>query len=147
MPDLATFFQKKKTELVQDQKRRAAVRQQWLDDLRGLRAELRKWLEPAEREGLLVEEYDHPVREQLLGAYDAPALRFGFGGVEARIVPVARYIVGGTGRVDVEFPGDRVLLVRQGRDNGWQIVRDDRPEGRPLTMDAFAQVVQEAFSQ
>ncbi len=147
MPDLATFFREKKQDLVQDQKRREEVRQQWLGDLRALRARLRRWLEPAEREGLQVEEYDHPVREQLLGSYDAPALRLRYGGIEAQVVPVARYIVGGTGRVDVEFPGSRVLLVREGRESQWQIVREDPPEKLPFTPDTFADVVQEAFSQ
>lgn len=146
MPDLAAFFREKKKQAHAEDRRQQRAREQWLADLRALLDQLKKWLEPATREGLKVEEYDRTVREGLLGSYSAPALKLTFGSTEAHIVPVARYVVGGTGRVDVEFPGGRILLIRQGDEGQWTVVPEDRTGKKPLSEETFSEIVQEAFS-
>ncbi|MCX7751179.1 MAG: hypothetical protein N2320_06575, partial [Candidatus Bipolaricaulota bacterium] len=145
-PDLATFFRDKKKQAQTEDRRQQEARDQWLADLRALLDQLKTWLEPATQEGLMVEEYDHTVREGLLGTYNAPALKLSFGTTETHIVPVARYVVGGTGRVDVEFPGGRILLIRQGVEGQWMVVPEDRIGKKPLNEETFSEIVQEAFS-
>src|SRR6185295_6689793 len=87
------------------------ARNAWLEAIRGLYANLRSWLSESEKEGLVkIVDADKAITERLLGTYDAPVLRLLFADQCVVIVPVARYVFGGVGRVDMTL-GPRSFML------------------------------------
>ena len=144
MGDLAAFFREKHKQTQQWKKERQKILEEWQKVLHDLFQQLREWLRPAEEEGLQIRTSTMEVHEELLGTYKVPALELSFGTIRVRIVPRARLIVGGAGRVEIESSRGNVALVRTQPDSEWFLSY----EGRliPLTQGTFTDLIQELFA-
>lgn len=100
------------------------LRGEWLASLEELMSRLREWLSTAEKEGLFNLAAERVIRkEDRLGEYEAPALRIETPkGDIIEITPKARYVVGAYGRVDLESPPNKAILV-QDSPGHWQFAR------------------------
>ena len=98
-----------------------ATKQEWLEELDKLLADIDKWLESSKKLGLVVKESIIEKSEELLGIYKAPQRVIEFGGRTVHITPVGRGIVGAQGRVDIRAPGAiYYLLLNEGE---WSIMK------------------------
>jgi hypothetical protein len=117
-----------------------AVQKEWIGAVRRLIDQMAAWLRAADTEHLLeVEEECHKLREIDVGVYTAPVLVIRLESQEARVIPVARMVVGpdlsnGTirvnrafGRVDLTDGGKKFMLFRSQKDpsDRWVIVEDE----------------------
>lgn len=144
MTDLAEFFREKKKKPHEEEERRRKVIEEWQRDLEELFKDIEGWLQPAVKEGLEVQRGSRVIREELLGDYKVPTLTLRFGRQQVEIVPVGRLVFGATGRVDIDFAGGKVLLVRPATDEPWLIVRKERKE--KLSETTFSALIQEIFA-
>lgn len=106
--------QKQDAEAEHEQVNWAEIRGSWTSDLHALISQFKEWLRDAVAERLLtVEEHDVTISEDDLGTYQAPALAIcAPRSRSVQIVPKARLIVGGKGRVDFESGPNRATLIR-----------------------------------
>lgn len=146
MADLAEFFRKKKEAIAQLESNREGLLEEWLEALSQLYAQLERWLEPAQAEGLKIRRYEKEITEYELGNYKAPALELSFGLETVHLEPVARFIVGGAGRVDMDSPRGIFKLIRDPATRGWFLVRKTLADAEPLNEDSFATLIQEIFA-
>ena len=128
------------------------VREEWLRAIDELFGRFRGWLTEAETVGLrVVEDKDH-VNEDRLGTYSVPTLQLIFpSGDSILIKPKARYVVGGSGRVDFErVPRSMILVRKQAEPPLWQFARLVPSYGRwtfeDLSEDSFWKVIDELFA-
>jgi hypothetical protein len=146
MSDLAEFFRKKKEGVAPLESRKEEILKEWLEALNSLIHQLERWLEPALGEGLKIELDQKEITEYDLGTYSAPALKISFGSRMVRVEPVARFIVGGTGRVDIDSPRGIFKLIRDPATRRWFLVRRTLAEAEPLTETSFSRLMQEIFA-
>nr|BAL56650.1 hypothetical conserved protein [uncultured Acetothermia bacterium]BAL56851.1 hypothetical conserved protein [uncultured Acetothermia bacterium]BAL59319.1 hypothetical conserved protein [Candidatus Acetothermum autotrophicum] len=145
MTDLAEFFRKKKEAVAQLESRREQVLEDWLKALNNLYDKLDRWLKPAVSEGLKVRRYQKEIIEYELGTYQAPALEISFGLRTVHFEPVARFIVGGAGRVDVNSPRGIFKLIRDPDTQEWLLVRRTLADAEPLNKNSFETLIKEIF--
>ncbi|MBM4041809.1 MAG: hypothetical protein FJ290_25200 [Planctomycetes bacterium] len=133
----------------QDQQKRLAndaarVREEWSRELEALMAQLDRWLAPAVAAGLKLVPSEITVSEQALGSYQAPARTVELAGNQVAIRPVARIIVGGHGRVDVEGENGSASLIYWKPEARWMIVKErDWHKRVPLTEETFEALMEE----
>src|SRR5262249_10729582 len=87
------------------------------------------------------------IREDRIGSYHVPVLTIQSAQGRLMLNPIARFIVGAKGRVDLDvFPSyDSVPIIRT--DGGWQFKSDDRPElDQPWAEDSFTRIAAELMS-
>jgi hypothetical protein len=117
-------------------------KQHWLQALDQLMDLLGSWLHAAQSEGLVkIDKSAAPVREERLGLYMAPKLKVVTPrGDTVTIAPRARYVVGAEGRVDMECPPKKAILLHRGS-QGWQIANLAQTQAgwsfEPLTEESF----------
>lgn len=104
-------------------------KQQWLEDVRRLLDEIQSWCE-AER--WLVHRQAKKIRERKFGEYEVDALTVKGPQGHLCVDPVARFVMGAKGRVDLyAWPSlHRFMLVRE--DGAW-IIRTDSGVKWPTT--------------
>jgi hypothetical protein len=121
-----------------------AMREEWMDAIHALMSLLGSWLGEAVQEGLFTVNDEVVERtEQRLGTYEVPALRLTTPrGETIRITPKARQVAGGDGRVDLESPPKKLILMRVEPDC-WQFARLAPQEGGWVTQD----LTEESFWQ
>ncbi len=126
-----------------DMKFAALVVGKWRQQLRGLFDTFRSWLD-AFKPTPFIEEGDVTLREQPSGPYAVPVMTVSLGTKKATIEPVAAWVVGANGRVDLRGPSDEFTFLLQGEKWLWV---DDRPPGRltPLTKDIFLELIRFAL--
>ncbi len=146
MSDLGEFFRRKKEQEAEWQRERTEILKEWLGELVELRNRLLYWLRPAISAGVKVKLPQIEISEEILGTYKAPALEIAFGLRRALIRPVARIIVGGQGRVDIESPLGNFLLIRRSPEAGWFLIRKSWDDAKPLTEEVFADLIKDIFS-
>lgn len=146
MADLAEFFRKKKEVVAQLEGRKEKILEEWLEALGKLYDQLEQWLRPAQAEGLKIRRYQKEISEYELGTYQAPALEICFGLSKVRIEPVARFIVGGAGRVDIDSSRGIFKLIRDSGTQGWFIVRKTLANAEPLSESSFEALIKEIFA-
>ncbi len=146
MNDLVEFFRKKKESVAQLELDKEKMLQEWLDALKKLFDQFEKWLEPATNEGLAVKPYHKEIAEEDLGMYQAPALEVSFGLRKVRIEPIARLIIGGAGRVDVDSWRGIFKLIRSAPQGEWYLVRKSLAEREPLDERVFTNLIKEIFA-
>jgi hypothetical protein len=87
-------------------------RDAWLERLRGLFADIKTWLEPLRKEGLVdFSDSEVVIAEEWIGTYQAPQLEIQSVGDRVRLAPVGTLIVGGLGRIDMRGPKNRTLML------------------------------------
>jgi len=98
-----------------------AARRQWLDDLNALVHDIELW--SAENDWAVKVERKR-IREDEIGVYSAPALIIQTAQGRLYFTPIARYIGGGDGRIEITAPSFRsVVLIRRG--HNWRFYDDD----------------------
>ncbi len=145
MNELAEFFRKKKGAVAQLESEGAKMLQDWLEVLGKLNKQLIEWLGAATHEGLAIKPYSKEIAEERLGTYQAPALEVTFGGIKMRVEPVARFVVGGYGRVDIDSRRGIFKLILDDK-GAWLLVRRSLADAEPLTESSFSKLVQEIFA-
>lgn len=132
-PDpLIDFLRQQKQDTQHKQENWAKIRESWITDLRALMSQFKAWLKDAVAEQLIeVQEHEVPLSEDNLGTYNAPSLTISAPRARSiHIVPKARLIFGGQGRVDFECGPNRAKLIRVDKEH-WKFVREDF-SGAPL---------------
>jgi hypothetical protein len=123
-----------------------AIREEWSNAVIELMGLLSRWLSEAVQEGLFAVADEVVERtEERMGTYQVPALRLTTPkGETIRIVPKARHAAGTYGRVDLECPPKKSILVRTEPDR-WQFARLEPGErgwiNRDLDEDSFWQAI------
>lgn len=99
---------------------------EWKSDVANLVAKIAGWLREASQQGLVnLEEKVVPIQEEPLGELFLQSLRIHAPrGRVVSVQPIARYVVGGEGRVDLLNGPRRVTLVRL-KDHNWAIARTE----------------------
>ena len=87
-------------------------RDAWVKQVEALIHQIKSWLGPLlEEKQLALVEGKTFLQEEYIGRYEVPWLEVLIGKQRARIIPKATLVVGSFGRVDMEGPMGRVLLV------------------------------------
>jgi len=83
------------------------------------------------------------MREERSGEYEAARLLITSNGQMMRVEPVASWIVGADGRVDLRGIGGPFTLLYSQQDGGWLYLRETLPmEMYPLTQELFLQLAE-----
>lgn len=89
-----------------------ARRQAWIEQVAALIQLIKTWLQPFYDKKLLDwVEGQTTLEEEYIGRYEVPWLEVLIGRQRARIMPKGSLVVGSFGRVDMEGPMGRVLLI------------------------------------
>jgi len=112
----------------------------WREQLRLLFGNIRQWCE-ALPGGAYVQEEPILMREERSGEYEAARLLITSNGQLMRVEPVASWIVGADGRVDLRGIGGPFTLLYSQQGGGWLYLRETLPmEMYPLTQELFLQL-------
>ena len=119
----------------------------WRLALGELSIKIRRWLdEPIKRKLVEVSAYEKTLNEERLGAYEVKGLIVSLGQQRVTFDPVATYVVGAFGRVDMIGPAAKFTLVRERDDGHWSLINPIDPRLRePLTKDLFERRLLEAL--
>lgn len=147
MNNLAEFFRKKRADTELSVEQINEIKADWLLTLKTFFDLIVKWLEPAAKEGLEIKEQRIIISEEIIGQYSIPSLELSFLERLVYIRPVARFVVGALGRVDIIHPSGSIVLLYYGQDKGWYVSSKGYPtEEQLLTEDKFSAIIQEVFS-
>jgi len=121
---------------------REALLPPWVADLDLLLSQVESW---CEEQGWPHKRQDKVLRERLLGPYEVEQLRFHTGQAGLMLDPIARFVPGGLGLVDLYvLPTlDSVIILRT--DDGWvlQVERPGSVQVLPWTKEQFGAAVNE----
>ena len=121
-------------------------RAEWIGAVERLIADVEAW---ATKRGWWVHREDKTVSDddQRIGTYHAPMLRIQTPTARLILEPIARYVVGAEGRVDLAiFPSyHSVAIVR--RDDGWQMLSDRTGRAKRWSENAFVKTVESLTSK
>lgn len=79
------------------------IKSDWLADIQSFYARVKQWLhEPISEKLLSIKEGVADINEEHLGPYQAPALFISTEWSSVSLVPVARFVVGAQGRIDMK---------------------------------------------
>jgi len=114
----------------------------WREQLRLLFGNIRQWCE-ALPGGAYVQEEPILMREERSGEYEAARLLITSNGQLMRVEPVASWIVGADGRVDLRGIGGPFTLLYSQQGGGWLYLRETLPMAMyPLTQELFLQLAE-----
>jgi hypothetical protein len=86
------------------------IKEEWLKQLNILYSNVSDWLNEYINRGQISINYrDIQMNESAMGYYTAKIMEIHFGGKVVRLIPVARLIIGGNGRVDLEGSNSKVI--------------------------------------
>lgn len=84
----------------------------WLRQIDKLYELVRAWLAPLSSDGTVkITTGWQPLAEQYIGSYDAPTLEIEIRKTKVTLTPRATLVIGSYGRVDLEGPAEKTLLV------------------------------------
>ena len=132
---LEEILERKREEQVASEFEHTSVRQEWISNCEKLMSRITEWLKPLEDENYLEIQLEYiPIREALIGDYEAPALQLVFlDSLILNLKPVGHFIIGSQGRVDVASGGTRLaMLIHKGNDK-WDFARREERYGKPRT--------------
>jgi hypothetical protein len=144
MDDLTEFLKNMKTAEKSGQTKLRNIKDKWMGTIHSLFETIREWIKKAEDEGL-VSVYRHNVQlsEKNIGRYTVDKLELLVLDRQIIIEPIARFIDGCDGRVDI-FHGHEAfkLLYIENKDE-W-FIEDKKNPGiqRPLDRDSFVEILQ-----
>ena len=76
---LEEILERKRKRLTESEFEHVAVRQEWISNCEKLMSRITEWLKPLEGENYLEIQLEYvPIREALIGDYEAPALQLVF---------------------------------------------------------------------
>ncbi len=111
-----------------------AKRDEWIAAVEGIVAQAEAW---AIGQGWLVHRSQKTITEDQLGTYEVPVLTIQTPNGPLILDPIARFIIGALGRVDLcVFPSyEKVIIART--ETGWQFVIKPPVVDRPWSESAF----------
>lgn len=150
MSDLAKFLRSKKRMVKQRKQRQTELLKRWQRSIEDLIGTIESWVSPAISEGLKVQRDEVQIEEEDLGKYKLPALKMRFDGIRVEVKPVARFVLGAQGRVDIVSPLGVFYLLRfenADAEGGveWYLVRDRLEDKKPLTKQVFEELLKDIF--
>jgi len=146
MSGLAEFLKGKKYSETQERRREEKLLLEWQEAVSNLFTKIENWLAPAMSEGLNLKRYMTEIDEKGLGKYTVPALELEFEGIQVKIEPVGRLVVGARGRVDISSPLGIYHLVRLGPEkDGWYLIRESVDDRKRLTKQTLEELLKEIF--
>ncbi len=114
----------------------------WRGQLQQLFADVRRWCQGLPG-GAYVQEEPMVVREERSGEYEVTRLIVSSKGQTMRVEPVALWVVGADGRVDLKGIGGPFTLLYFQQDGGWAYVQNGPPAvTMPLTEGLFLQLAE-----
>jgi hypothetical protein len=105
----------------------------WRGQIQRLFADIRQWCQNLPG-GAYVQEEPIIIREERSGEYDATRLLITRDGHTLRVEPIATWIVGADGRVDLKGMGGPFTLLYSQQDGGWFYFPDTFPRVKPLPL-------------
>ena len=114
----------------------------WRGQLKRLYADIRQWCRTYPEE-LFIREEPVILREERVGEYEAPCLVINSGNDSMRVEPIAAWVVGADGRVDLRGIGGPFTLLYSQREDQWRCVRNGFPfRADILTQELFLDLVE-----
>ncbi|WP_404405178.1 hypothetical protein [Jeotgalibacillus malaysiensis] len=123
------------------------VKSEWIQTVEDFMEELSGWVEDERQKGLVkIEKTQVKLTEEELGAYAVSSLKMRVGKTTVNVTPIARLVVGATGRIDVFGEFSRYIVLDH-KDRGW-IYRKEGQGGAYKKFDkrAFLEMVMEIIS-
>jgi hypothetical protein len=123
-----------------------ARKDKWLADIAKLYDQVKKWLAPLEKDGIV--RYlpgSVTLQEDYIGSYQVDVLTLLVGKQRVEFRPKATLIIGAEGRVDVQGPrAVRTIVLR--KDQWFVVERSPRLKTLPFNKDSFQGVLQEVMA-
>jgi hypothetical protein len=117
----------------------------WRKRLQQLYTDIRQWCQQLPGGATIIEE-PLLLREERSGQYEATRLVVTSNGQTLRVEPVASWVVGAAGRVDVKGIGGPFILLLSDENGGWFYLPDRSPINTiPLTEALFLKLAQECL--
>jgi len=137
------LLEKKKQEIEKNSATSRRRLARWRMALGELGMKLSKWLDvPIKKHVVTLERNPKEIVEELLGPYTVNAWTVTIGGRRVVFDPIATYVVGSFGRVDVVGPAASFKLIREKDDGHWSLVDPSDPRlAIPLTKEVFEKVI------
>jgi len=141
--DFTELLEKKRQQI---EKNSAASKRRlgrWRMALGELGMKLSKWLDvPVRKKVVTLERSQKEIFEEALGSYSVTVWTVTIGGRRIVVEPIATYVVGSFGRVDVVGPAASFRLVREKDDGHWSLVDPSDPRiTTPLTQEVFERII------
>ncbi|MHC4663822.1 MAG: hypothetical protein ACYS8W_19340 [Planctomycetota bacterium] len=143
MDDLAEFLKHKKTEEKSGKTQLKNIREKWVGTIHSLFQTILEWIKKAEDEKL-INVYKHNIQlsEKNIGRYAVDKLELIVLDRQIIIEPIARFIEGCDGRVDIYHGYENFRLLYSGKNDSWQIEdRKDQGYRKPLTRENFIELL------
>ncbi len=117
----------------------------WLRNIAGLYARIRKWLAPLEKEGVLsFLTANITLQEEQIGSYDVEVLTILIGKQRVAFYPKGALIIGAEGRIDIR--GQRAVRTIIFNDGSWHLVeRSPKLKVLPFNQNSFQDVLSEVM--
>ena len=127
---------------------RTKHRKEWLDALDSFFVQVRAWLVEAEEKNLIrIHAGKIKITEETLGTYSVPYVEVKIGTKAIRLRPIGATIIGADGRVDMETPKGKYLLLYLADRNQWVHGFGKQPERFPvLTEELFTELIKRALT-
>ena len=141
---LGAFLRSKATE--QTEIDWEARKDRWLGHLADLYTQVREWLAPLEKDGVVqYSSWSTTLQEDYIGSYEVQVLSLAVGKQRVELRPKGTLIVGADGRVDVQ--GQRAVRTILLQDDRWVVVeRSPRLKTRPFDKDSFQTLLEEVMA-
>ena len=126
---LEEILERKREEQVASEFEHTSVRQEWISNCEKLMSRI------TEDENYLDIQLEYiPIREALIGDYEAPALQLVFlDSLILNVKPVGHFIIGSQGRVDMTSGVTQLaMLIHRGNDE-WEFAKREGMYGKPRT--------------
>ncbi len=116
------------------------LKENWIKTVTEFQDRIIDWLEEPISLGLVT--FNQPeieITEERFGIYTTTELVLNFSpsGTAVEIKPIARFIVGGTGRIDVFSNKGRYKVIKKADNNEWYIVEADDTGAEPFKLTKF----------
>jgi hypothetical protein len=117
-----------------------AERDEWVAAVERIADDVEAWTR--EQQWLVHRDWK-TITEDQIGSYEVPVLTIQTFTAHLILDPIARYIIGASGRIDLcVFPSyENVLIVRT--EAGWQFVTIPSTINRPWSKEAFVEIASE----
>ena len=123
-----------------------AKKDQWLRRIAKLYDQIKRWLAPLERDGVVQYSLRTTTFEEgYIGSYQVEVLTLRIGRQRVEFRPKGTLIVGANGRVDVQGPRAVRTIVLQG-DRWFLVERSPRLKALPFNKDSFQTVLEEVMA-
>lgn len=151
MADLMEFLTKKRDDSDRQRKETEALLIEWRESVRALYDSIIGWMDEPYRMGMVRfdDTNNKPITEERFGPYEIQMLALEFQYPTTRVVlePVARFIVGGRGRVDISGRGGRFKIIRDRDGAEWSVILADETGAKPFkrapfNVDTFTSVLE-----